>query len=413
MASILVYTSPARGHLFPALGISLELRRRGHDVHVRTLADEVERVEALGLEAGAIDPAIEARTLDDWRARNPLKALDLTMKTFADRADREVDDLKRAVAETSAEALLVDTNSWGAQAAAEASGLPWATFQPYFTPLPGKGVPPFGPGFKRATGLLGRLRDGAVGKLVFGKMSAIALPGINAPRSRLGLAPLETMGEFFTNPPRVLYLTAAALEYPRLTWPDSFRLVGPVSWGPQSEEPDWLAGVDRPIVLVTCSTERQEDVAILKAALDGLPGDGFFVVATSAAFTLDELGVPDRPHTRVEQFIPHDAILPRAVAVVCHGGMGITQRALGRGVPVVVVPFGRDQLEVARRVEAASAGVRLSPKKLNPANLAAAVRRSRSLNSGAQAVAQAFAEAGGEHAAADVFEELLAIRRSV
>ena len=30
MASILMYTSPARGHLYPILGVALELRARGH-----------------------------------------------------------------------------------------------------------------------------------------------------------------------------------------------------------------------------------------------------------------------------------------------------------------------------------------------------------------------------------------------
>ena len=53
------------------------------------------------------------------------------------------------------------------------------------------------------------------------------------------------------------------------------------------------------------------------------------------------------------------AVLDRAVCVVCHAGMGITQKALAHGVPVVAVPFGRDQPEVARRVEVAGAGVRL------------------------------------------------------
>jgi hypothetical protein len=36
--------------------------------------------------------------------------------------------------------------------------------------------------------------------------------------------------------------------------------------------------------------------------------------------------------------------------------MGATQKALAHGVPVCAVPFGRDQLEVARRVEVAAAG---------------------------------------------------------
>ncbi|MBT8165504.1 MAG: glycosyltransferase [Acidimicrobiia bacterium] len=407
MARILVYTSPARGHLFPVLGIALELLRRGHAVHVCTLSGEIEQVQALALDARAIDHRIEARELDDWRAGNPMKALELAMRTFGDRAEYEVDDLRSAIAETSADALLVDTNSWGAQAAAEASGLPWATFQPYFTPLTGRGVPPFGPGFPLATGMFGRLRDRLLGRLVSRRMSALALPGVNEPRIRLGLAPLTSMDNFLTRPPRVIYFTVEALEYPRANWPESFRLVGPGTWSPKTEEPDWLADVEGPIVLATCSTERQEDRAILEAALEGLPKEGLFVVGTSAAFSPADVAAETHPQARVERFIPHDAILPRAAAVVCHGGMGITQRALAYGVPLVIVPFGRDQLEVARRVEHAGAGVRLSPKKLNAASLATAVRDARALEIGAQRIANAFSEAGGDGAAADALEELL------
>ena len=407
MASILIYTSPARGHLFPALGVALELQRRNHTVHVRTLSDEVAGVRALGLEAGSIDPAVEQRELDDWRAGNPLKAVELAMSTFSDRATLEIDDLTGAIAETGADALLIDTNSWGAQAVAESSGLPWATFQPYFTALPGRGIPPFGPGFPLATGPGGRLRDRLVGRFLQGKMARLALPGINAARERVGLSPLDSMEAFLTRPPRVIYFTTQSLEYPREQWPENYRFVGPAAWGPESSEPEWLADVDRPIVLVTCSTERQEDRAILEAALEGLPDNGYFVVGTSAAFDPSEIADRAPDHTRVERFIPHDAILPHAVAVVCHGGMGITQRALGHGVPPVIIPFGRDQLEVARRVDHAEAGVRLLPKQLTASGLAAAVNRARGLQAGARDMARDFEAAGGSAAAADVFAEML------
>ena len=407
MSSILVYTSPARGHLFPTLGVALELQKRGHDLHVRTISGEVERVRALGLSADAIDPEIEAIELEDWRARNAMGALKIAMQTFGDRAAPEVDDVLDAIVQISADALLVDTNTWGAQAVAEASGLPWATFQPYFTALPGRGVPPFGPGLRRSTGMPGRLRDGIVGPLAFGRLEKLALPKINTQRTRLDLSPLDSMEDFLTRPPRVIYFTSEALEYPRETWPEAFEFVGPATWGPEVEEPDWLTETDRPIVLVTCSTERQEDAAILTAALDGLPDAGFFVVGTSAAFTPEELAPDPSPHTRVERFIPHDAVLRRAAAVVCHGGMGITQRALAHGVPVVVVPFGRDQLEVARRVAHAGAGVRLPARNLSPARVVSAVNEAISLESGARRIAATFSESGGAEAAGVAFEELL------
>src|SRR5687767_6770792 len=38
MARVLAYTSPARGHLFPLTPILDELRERGHEVALRTLA---------------------------------------------------------------------------------------------------------------------------------------------------------------------------------------------------------------------------------------------------------------------------------------------------------------------------------------------------------------------------------------
>ena len=92
--------------------------------------------------------------------------------------------------------------------------------------------------------------------------------------------------------------------------------------------------------------------------------------------------------------------------MVCHGGQGITQKALAAGVPVVAVPFGRDQLEVARRVEVAGAGIRLPAPKLRADRLRAAVQQAIGMREGAKRVADGFAVAGGAVAAADALEGL-------
>ena len=188
------------------------------------------------------------------------------------------------------------------------------------------------------------------------------------------------------------------------------NFVGPGLWAPPAEPPEWLARVDRPIALITCSTEHQHDRAIVETAVNALPDEGLFVVATSAAHEVDGLPADLGTGGRLERFVPHGPVVERAEVVVCHGGMGITQRALAHGVPVVVVPFGRDQLEVGRRVEHAGAGVRLSPKDLNPAALADAVRRARTMREGAGRIAAASAASGGAGFAADCTEELLGQR---
>jgi UDP:flavonoid glycosyltransferase YjiC (YdhE family) len=92
--------------------------------------------------------------------------------------------------------------------------------------------------------------------------------------------------------------------------------------------------------------------------------------------------------------------------------MGITQKALAAGVPVCVVPFGRDQFDVARHVEVAGAGSRLLASRLRPERLRRAVREAMSKKAGAERIASAFATAGGPNAAVDALEELRGGRKS-
>jgi UDP:flavonoid glycosyltransferase YjiC (YdhE family) len=133
------------------------------------------------------------------------------------------------------------------------------------------------------------------------------------------------------------------------------------------------------------------------------------VVVTTA--DVDPAGLPTAANVRIERFLPHAPLLKRSACVVCHAGMGITQKSLAHGVPVVAVPFGRDQPEVARRVEVAGAGIRLPARKLRAEPLREAVSRAMELRPGAERIAAAFAAAGGAVAAANELERLTLDRR--
>ena len=65
---------------------------------------------------------------------------------------------------------------------------------------------------------------------------------------------------------------------------------------------------------------------------------------------------------------------PHAAAVVTHGGHGTVVRALAAGVPMVVLPHGRDQADNAVRVTARGAGIKLS-RGAKPQRIAKAVQR--------------------------------------
>lgn len=404
MAKLLCYTSPARGHLFPTVPVLLEMAGRGHDVSLMTLSAEVARIAAAGLRATPIDAAIEAVAHDDWGTSSPTAALDRAVRVFVARAEHEIPDLQRAIAAERPDVVLVDFNCWGAAAAAERSGLPWALFMPYFLPWRLPGLPPFGPGLAPRQGLPGRLRDAVVGKVVHGVVNR-NLPALNGVRARVGLPPLGHMTDVGRTAPRILYYTAEPFEYACPARPANVVPVGPCPWEPPADPPAWLAGVSKPIVLVTCSTEFQDDGRIVDVALEALAKEDVFVVATTAAVDPARFRPPF--DARVERFVPHGPVLRRAAAVVCHGGMGVTQKALAAGVPVCAIPFGRDQLEVARHVEVAGAGTRVPSRKLTPARLRAAVAGARERRAGAERIARAFRAAGGPVAAADALESLL------
>jgi MGT family glycosyltransferase len=403
---LLAYTSPARGHLYPVVPILLELGRRGHETSLCTLASAVDTVCEQGIDASPVSALVEAIELDDYRGRSQPARGRRALRTFLARAEPEAPDLLAAIARQRPDALLIDVNCWGAATVAEASGLPWAIYSPYLLPLRSRDAPPFGLGLAPLGGTMGKARDALLGRATQAVFDRTVMPALNRLRAQHGLRALDGYRELLGLPGLLLALTAEGFEYPREDWPANVRLVGPIDWSPPQATPLWLADIGDPLVLVTCSTERQGDDRLLAVALQGLPQVGLSVLATSAAHDPDAFSAP--PGSRVVRFLPHDPVLERAACVVCHGGMGITQKALAAGVPVVAVPFGRDQLDTARRVEFAAAGVRLSPRDLTPARLTQAVRSAIELRSGAQRLSQTFAAAGGAVAAADAVEVLLA-----
>ena len=401
---VLCYTSPARGELFPAVPILLELQRRGHDVVTRTIGAEVPWLRGLGLKADGVGPEIEAITMDDYQAGSSRAGLKRAVVVFTTRARIEVPEVRTLIAEERPDVVLLDSNAWGASAAVEASGLPWAILQTFPTPLPSDDVPPFGPGLKPTHGPIGRIRNRVLRPVVLGALQRTILPPLNSTRLLAGASPIRDAHDLYTRPPLTLYQTSTAFEYPRRAWPSSFCFIGPLTWDPATEVPAWVGSLQRPTALVTTSSEFQDDGALIETALAGLAEEAFDVVATIPAGVASRLDVPRNAH--VAEFVPHSLVLPKTVVAITHGGMGATQKALAAGVPVVVVPWGRDQAEVGRRAEAAGSGLVLPKRKLSPGNLRNAVHRAQQLQPAAQALAANMAAEGGAPLAVDRLEAL-------
>lgn len=134
----------------------------------------------------------------------------------------------------------------------------------------------------------------------------------------------------------------------------------------------WLGGPPLPLVLVSLSSTVMRQEQLLQRAADALgelPVHG--VITTGPAVDPGLISAP--PNVVVQRWARHADILPHCAAVLTHGGHGTVMKALAAGVPLVVVPLGRDQPDNAARVAIAGVGVRVS-KSASAARLRAAIR---------------------------------------
>jgi len=160
------------------------------------------------------------------------------------------------------------------------------------------------------------------------------------------------------------YLSSFPASLDPSDWPDTRRFRPTATTAqPDTRESWWGDGAAGPLVYVTFGSvlgHLSEAIATYRCALDAVAGLPVRVLMTVGRATeVASLGfIPE--NTRVEQWVPQDAVLRRADLVVCHGGSGTTFGALGAGVPVVICPLFADQSRNARMVHDAGAGVVLS-----------------------------------------------------
>lgn len=171
------------------------------------------------------------------------------------------------------------------------------------------------------------------------------------------------MPQLFDHVDRILVLTDNEFDFLPAARPTHVVHVGPVLDEPEDVEPwspPWRSDDPRPLVVVTSSSYYQDPRSTLVAACAAVRRVGARAVVTTGA--IDPDAMPTGEDIVAARSLPHDQVIPAARAVVTHCGLGTVHRALTHGVPVICQPIGRDQPDVAARVVAAGAGLRLSPK---------------------------------------------------
>lgn len=202
-----------------------------------------------------------------------------------------------------------------------------------------------------------------------GWVDPLTLPSLNAAREQHKLPPVRHFFEHMLTAPDVsVGLFPSWYACVQVDWPQPFVegdfVSAPSSSGaPLAPELEQFLVNGSPPIVFTPGTGHQHAARYFDTAakaLKRLGRRGLFITPHAAQ-------LPDSlpPDILWQAHVPFDALLPRAAAVVHHGGIGTTAEAFGAGIPQLIVPFAYDQFDNGLRAKRLGVAEVLLAKRLS------------------------------------------------
>src|SRR5205085_298614 len=196
---------------------------------------------------------------------------------------------------------------------------------------------------------------------------------LNMLRSSIGLPRMRRIFHWWLSPERVLGMFPDWYGVPQRDWPPQLKLTGfPLYDGRPTAElapelVDFCQSGAPPIVF-TFGTGMMHAARLFEAAVQACqkldrPG----LLLTKYRHQLRG-NLP--ANVRHVEYAPFQKVFPLCGAIVHHGGIGTTARALVAGVPQLIVPHAFDQVDNAVRVKRLGGGNWIKPNQVTADRLA-------------------------------------------
>ena len=353
------------GDLHPFMALALELQKRGHTSVIATSPLYREKIEAEGIGFHPVRPDLPAPDSEGSadiirRVSNTRWGPSYLFRELLVPHLRETytDTLAAVTAEGGADLLVSHQVPLTAPLVAEKTGIKWTSavlFPIAFASAYDPPTPPQLPALRMVAAthpLVARTLFG------FGKWTTRSwVEPIQQLRKELGLARSQNpIFEGQHSPTLVLALFSQVLAQLQPDFPANTLVTGfPFYDRKDDQEP--------PSELLRFLDEGEPPILFtLGSSLVWIAKD-FYRVSIEAAQKLGKralLLIGDKrnlPQTRLPDgiaafdYAPHSLVMPRASVIVHQGGIGTTGQALRAGRPMLIIPFGQDQPDNARRCE--------------------------------------------------------------
>ena len=419
---IVLNTFGSFGDIHPYMAIAMELNRRGHRPVIGTMEVYREKIEGIGVEFVPVRPHIaEPKQQDPALIEKIMEPKTgprfLTEEVVFPAVRESYADLLPAVA--GADLLVTHPAAPAGPLVGRKTGRPWIStvlaplsfFSAYDPPMP-----PFWQWFNK----LNVLGPGFMSVLLGAMKSTYKAKAITAFRDELGLGDYgNPMFEGQHSPTLVLALFSKLFGPPQPDWPKQTTVTGFCFYDGNRDKPisaeliRFLENGPPPIVFTLGSSA-------VWVARD------FFHESIEAAKRLGRRAVlligdeRNLPHSLPEGMIavdyaPYQSLLPKACAVVHHGGVGTTSQGLLSGVPTLIVPFAFDQPDNAEHARKLGTSKTLYRNKYFAPRVADEIGQllnQSSYASRAKTVSNELKQENGPARAADLIEQILSGRQN-
>lgn len=335
---VAVVAGPDPGHAFPALALCERFLAAGDEPVLFTGPRWFDAAKEAGIAVRRLK-GLAPRAVDDDRDAG---------QRIHERAAHISTEILPDLSAMLPELVVSDVLTAGGGLAAERLGVPWVELSPHPLYLPSKALPPIGSGLAPGQGLRGRLRDGML-RTMTARAIRNGLRQREHARESVGLPATDP------GPAARLVATLPALEVPRPDWPEHTHVIGPLLWEPTRETLDLPPG-DEPLVMVAPSTAHTGVAGMVDTVLAALDGAGVRV-----AISMLDTPPTDLPPWATAGLGRQDELLIHASLVVGGGGHGLLAKSLLAGVPIVTVPGGGDQWELANRAARQGSSILVRP----------------------------------------------------
>ena len=353
--NILIVALGSHGDTHPFVALGQTLQRRGH--RVMLLANGV--FESLVTSAGL--SFVPLNTIDEYHALtqnpdlwHPSRGFSVIMNAAVFSARKQIELLGPRI-EPGNTVVVGSTIAFGARLAREKFNVPVAMVHLAPAIIRSIDAPPVFGGLplpRNAPRWLKRFVFAAIDKLI---VNRTVMPPLNAFTAEIGLPRIDAdFLQWIHSPDLTLGLWPAWFGPPQGDWPPSLRLTGFPLYDERDVAPDmdavekFLAAGTPPVLFTPGSAMRF--------------GQSFFAAAVTACSRLGRRAIlltrfkeqipPSLPDGVIHvDYVPFSLILPRAAALVHHGGIGTMSQALAAGTPQIVMPMGHDQFDNADRAQ--------------------------------------------------------------